>query len=87
MSGQRRSRWWNAVATLAVVSLVATAWVPSAGVALFMLTTIVAVTHYREMPVLALLVVTATLFAAVTLPASFLPSHPAGTSVRPTAKP
>lgn len=65
-------RYGLVVAVVAGVSLVAAFIFPPAGVVLFMVTTVLAVRRFRQMPVTVIVVATAALLAALATPSSFL---------------
>lgn len=74
-SGGQGAKWRNTVLVAAVASLIVRFLFPPLGVALFMVTTVMAASRFREMPVVTVLVAVAAVLAATSMPASFLSAH------------
>lgn len=63
------------ILVMAVVSLLATLWYPPVGAVLFIVTTVMACRRFRKMPVIASVLITATVIAIAAAPGAFLTPH------------
>lgn len=75
-SDRSGARWRNTVLVAAVVALIVRFLFPPVGVVLFMVTTVMAASRFREMPALTVLVALAAVFSATSMPPSFLSARP-----------